>query len=210
VITPCQRTPDGYLQPGEDDDWHLLPSTRAAINACHRTCPIALEDCARQALSAGTRIGSKVVTVASGVIHAGIVCRGDAETRRALTEVAYPDGDAPEWVDVNPEDEECAVCSRSFVPDEDPTTNTTAHRAVDARPLCWSCYAIASREGALTPIRQIPDACQGECGRPMVRKVRRKGVPFICPPGSVVHEAGGKCGACIRAERRSAGEQVAA
>ena len=211
MITPCQLRPDGYLQPGENANWHLLDSTRGAIHACNTICPRPLADCAREALTTGNRIGSQIDTVASGVIHAGIVCRGDAETRRALVEIVYPDGDAPEWVDADPEDEECAVCSRRFVDESEPTTALTAHRAVDARPMCRSCYTIASREGTLTPIRPaVPSHCQGVCGRPMVVRQRAKGVTFIRPKGHAVHESGGKCASCIRTEQRRALVQVAA
>lgn len=201
VTTPCVNHP-GFLQPGNDPEWHTLPAAQDAIRLCHRKCPIPLEDCARQALTAGTLEGHNRQRVANGVIQAGIVCKGDHETRKALTELAYPNGDAPETF-LDDADEACSVCTRDFAPDEEPTTTTTTHRAVASSPLCWACYQAANRGGTLIPFRpSTPSHCQGPCGLPLMKRGQKI-------PGHVRHEKGGLCAACNRAARRAEQREAA-
>ena len=199
MTTPCVNHP-GFLQPGEDPDWHTTPTAQDAIRLCHRKCPIPLEDCARQALTAGTLEGHTRQRVANGVIAAGIVCNGNFETLKALTEIAYPDGDAPEsLVD---EDEFCEICTRDFVDTAVPTTPTTAHRATPSSPLCRGCYTAAGRQGNVIPLRApIPERCNG-CEEPMTTRSRPR-------EGHVRHEKDGFCASCNRAARRAALKEVA-
>jgi hypothetical protein len=197
---PCQSRPDFFIQQGEDPDWDTQPSTAWALNACERLCPTPLHECAMAALEAGTVDGQRYPRVASGVIQAGIICKGDSETRKALTELAYPNGDAPEWVEPAPDDEFCMVCGRTFVANDVPLTlGVTCRRHTPAYPLCSAHYMAARRAGTLKSIPPVavPDVCQGPCGRPMCKRAN----PL---PDHVIHESGGLCAACCRAARRGA------
>ncbi|SLG39900.1 Uncharacterised protein [Mycobacteroides abscessus subsp. abscessus] len=201
MTTPyCQANPAGFLQPGEDPAWHLTPAAQAAIRACARLCPVPLEDCARNALTAGTIPGSDRTRVASGVIQAGIVCRGDLTTHQALVAIAYPHGGGPEYVTADGA-ARCDRCRREFADDADEATDTgqRVRRAVKYLTLCTSCYKRAWRDGALPRRHRTPDRCI-TCGRPMTTRH----TPL---PGHVPHEARGSCRNCVRAAGRQAARE---
>ncbi|NKZ84486.1 hypothetical protein GS982_20000 [Rhodococcus hoagii] len=184
TLTPCQQHPNRYTQPGDAETW--LGATWAR-NACHTSCPRPIDECAREALSAGTLLYADPVThpiVASGGIWAGIQCRGDAATHQALTAIAYPDGDAPEATT-----SACAVCTRPFRTEEDENVVgiDSVHRATPNSPLCRGCYSTARRTGNLRPLRTpVPETCNA-CGRAMGRK-----------HGQVRHHTAGNCINCVR------------
>ncbi|QCQ89972.1 hypothetical protein [Rhodococcus sp. SGAir0479] len=136
---PCLGRP-GFLRPKDASGWQVLPATIAAKALCQDRCPrdIFLA-CARSALTAGTCFEEEETRVADGVVMAGIVCRGDALTERALRRVIKQLAQAP-------------------------TTR--------------------------------PNQCRN-CHKPMTTR-RRKLV------GHVVHEGGGMCTGCRRAQQRSA------
>lgn len=189
--TPCEQHPNRYIQPGEAVTW--LGATWAR-NACRTSCPRPIDECAREALSAGTLLDADPVThpiVASGVIQAGIHCRGDVATHQALTAIAYPNGDAPAVTT-----SACAVCSRPFrvEEDEDVVGIESVHRASLNSPFCRACYSSANRKGILQPLRAtVPDTCR-VCCKAMSTRTSPK-------PGTVRHESGGRCVNCVRAGR---------
>ncbi|WIM71976.1 WhiB family transcriptional regulator [Corynebacterium suedekumii] len=79
---PCHRSRiRGFIDPHAPDH-----SVRAAIKVCEH-CPIRKE-CARDALTAGTSLDGEYTRPAGAVVQAGIICRGDQDTARALARVA--------------------------------------------------------------------------------------------------------------------------
>ncbi|MEV0251177.1 hypothetical protein AB0H76_31610 [Nocardia sp. NPDC050712] len=136
---PCLGLP-GFLEPKDTSGWQVLPATIAAQALCRDSCPRDLFlDCARSALSAGNSVGDDQDRVADGVVMAGIVCRGDALTGKALRRVIKQYAETP--------------------------ANRPRH--------CLNCH------------------------KPMTTR-RRKLL------GHVIHESGGLCTRCRRAEQRSA------
>lgn len=69
-----------------DPDGARAFSVRAALKMCE-ACPIRKE-CAEAGLTAGTSLGEDNRAPASGVIQAGVVCRGDHDTAVKLAEIA--------------------------------------------------------------------------------------------------------------------------
>lgn len=132
VKSPCRHT-----------DWHINPqpeTTPQAISMCH-DCPI-IQQCAREALTAGTSLDGSYVRPANDVIQAGVVCEGDELTGVALSLIAgIP---IPEYRDMKPRyqpPEMCAGCNDPMVKrrrDGAPLPNgTVAHTA---QGLCTRCY----------------------------------------------------------------------
>ncbi|MFD7843977.1 hypothetical protein ACFV4K_13725 [Nocardia sp. NPDC059764] len=78
----------GFLQPEDTTGWQFLPATLAARalrqDRCAREIFLA---CAHSALTAGTCVGDDRQRVADGVVMAGVVCRGDAFTEKAIRKV---------------------------------------------------------------------------------------------------------------------------
>lgn len=91
-VPPC-RGIDGFIQPAGSRNWQAHASTMAAQTICRELCPAGLfRDCAIAALSAGgidDEAGQ--AWVADGVVMAGVVCRGDRATERALQQVLAVD-----------------------------------------------------------------------------------------------------------------------
>lgn len=90
MLPPCTGQP-GYLQPGENPDWATHPDTVRAVQICLTACPLSqFRACAETGLTAGTVEWDKRRRVADGVVMAGIVCKGDSPTSRALRNAAGP------------------------------------------------------------------------------------------------------------------------
>ena len=83
ALTPCHRSLNKAFITGEDAPGH---SIRAAIAMCEQ-CPMR-RGCARDGLTAGSSLDGSVIAPARGVIQAGVVCRGDDATARALAAIA--------------------------------------------------------------------------------------------------------------------------
>ncbi|WP_032381004.1 hypothetical protein [Rhodococcoides fascians] len=207
MTAPCTTNPNSWLQPGEDPNWDRLPATRWAQAQCRNACPAAaFLDCARDALAAGTGTGQTRTRVASGVIAAGEICRGDIDTYYRLNQIVNPGIEPEPYI---ADDGACTDCERIFVPDDEPIVlgTNTAHRApTRANVLCHGCYTKARRGGTLNPsVRTIvPDECI-TCHEPMTRRSN----PI---DGHVIHEAAGNCTRCVRKLARAAklAEKVAA
>ncbi|MEU8895506.1 hypothetical protein [Nocardia sp. NPDC048505] len=84
---PCVGRP-GFLQPDDVLNWHELPETAAAQALCRERCPRdTFLACALSALTAGAGSGGDRQRAADGVVMAGIACRGDDLTVKALRNV---------------------------------------------------------------------------------------------------------------------------
>lgn len=193
--TPCTTHPDYFVQYGEDPGWHITPGAHWAAQQCRTACPLGIETCARNALRGGTLVDNDPNTrprVASGVVQAGVICRGDVASHQQLLDIAYPDGDRPTGATTDG----CEVCGRTFITaaDLDPD-DEYAHRATANSPLCRGCYSTARRNGHLQPMRPpTPTHCLG-CEKPMTARTRRR-------PDTVRHESGGYCSNCCREAQR--------
>lgn len=180
MTLPCHTHPADFLQPGEDPLWHLGWGAKRAIASCLFSCP-RLQQCAQDAVHAGDLDQGKVNAVADGVIQAGVVCRGDMTTRRALRTVANG-GTAPSA-------DCCLGCERPF---------TKVRRL--ARGMCVSCDSLARRTGgtarAATPRPEPVQKCIA-CHLPMVARGAERG------PGQARRGANGRCHRCdMRLRRR--------
>ncbi|NLT57179.1 MAG: hypothetical protein GXX79_21980, partial [Actinomycetales bacterium] len=79
----CHRNPNrAFSDPDNAPDF----SIRAALKLC-AACPVRTQ-CARDALHAGDSLDGHTTAPATGVIAAGIICRGDADTAHALARAA--------------------------------------------------------------------------------------------------------------------------
>lgn len=171
---PCADHPDDFLQPGEREGWHRTESARRALFSC-KECPYR-QPCATAALTAGTTLDATIAALANGVIQAGVVCRGDVATLRALRAVAGGEPDA------------CTACGRSF-----------AHVVPKARGLCSGCYSASRRVAGIATAQPRPTPAPecSDCDRPMSR-------PPV-PAGHVRHSAHGRCHTCDARWRRATG-----
>lgn len=202
---PCTTRPDLFLQPGEDHNWHTTAAATTARNLCTTVCQFRT-DCAREALTLGTLEGTNTPRVADGVIAAGIVCRGDADTLYRLQRVAgllplhrTTNTPAPTPAQPAATGTACTGCNTPAVPKDQPRIDGTVHLA--ARGLCWACYTAAKRAGTLTATKAPrPEHCT-DCARPMTASRKRP------PEGWVMHESRGRCTACTR--RHTAQETAA-
>lgn len=79
----CHRSKNRAFR---DPDHAHERSIRAAQAMCGH-CPI-LRQCAREALTSGAALDGTYLRPASGVVQAGVVCRGDQSTAIRLAEVA--------------------------------------------------------------------------------------------------------------------------
>ncbi|MCZ4557963.1 hypothetical protein O4215_20590 [Rhodococcus maanshanensis] len=179
---PCPGQP-GFLQPGEQENWHLNPETVAAQQVCATACPVRLE-CVRRARTSGTH-----GHVADGVVAGGIICRGDTKTMWALRDLEQ------QLAPVAAQPAACLGCERTFVESGYPTHSGTAHHA--GRGLCHGCYSAARRTESFTNVRAIrPTHCIGpDCGKPMVSNREKPG------PGQVRHHAKSLCTRCSEKSR---------
>lgn len=186
----CARHPDDFqLHTGDDENNtadkasinNLLtpPEQLAAYHRAIETCetcaivePATFRACAKAALTAGTTIDGELEACADGIIQAGIECRGDRDTWRALKKAAG-----------EPVDEtRCVICDRSFIDD-------VIERGDG---VCAGCTQVTTRHLVVapsTPRNTPPDECL-ECGRAMVT------FP-LGPEGTVRHAARGYCRRCI-------------
>lgn len=185
-------TRGGFLQPGEDPNWHLLPATELAVVLCRTECPRgAFTACARAALDQLGRVPDEphVPTVADGVVAAGIVCRGDEATADALRAVLGEQ-------DSSAAPAACIGCARPLG-DHGETVRSAA------RGLCKGCYSATARAGQLAPVYQLrPECCDG-CARPLVG--RRDDLP----EGHARYHSGGRCEACHKRHTRAARKAAA-
>ncbi|MFC9874861.1 hypothetical protein [Nocardia salmonicida] len=183
-----------FVQPGENHAWHETADAAAAIEICETSCPISeVIGCARRALSAGnlTGVGVRATRPASGVIAAGIVCRGSAATTAALEKViaTYDRTTGPA----------CRGCQRQLVDAGIPLVEGQAHKA--ARGLCKGCYSATGRAGALAPVYRLRTPgmpCAG-CERPTVGRHAT-----TVPAGHARYAANGLCLRCDSQARRNA------
>lgn len=193
---PCHQD-NRFLQSGEQRNWHLLPDTVAAVTICETECPISrVVECAREALGSGRLLqrGQRrnLPRPASGVVAAGIICRGTDETRDALDAVIARYSRSSDPVKT------CTGCERALVSAGTPITDPDTEAHHGGRGLCKGCYAASSRGGHIRSVRQPrPSHCVG-CSRPMV------GRNDDAPDGHVRHHSRGQCVSCqVRARRSS-------
>lgn len=83
AIPPCHRSKNTAFSAPDRAPGR---SIRAALTMC-RACPL-VAACAALALQSGTSLDGSRTGPAEGVIQAGVICRGDDDTARALAEVA--------------------------------------------------------------------------------------------------------------------------
>lgn len=202
IQTPCQLRPAAFLQPGEDDRWASLPAARWAVQQCRNVCP-KLTKCALEALALGNLSEEgRAQHPAAGVIMAGVVCNGSLTTRAML--MAVVDRRALPHTPVRTE--LCAgVCGNRLVTDGHRPLNPGEALVFNGRRrMCRACYYAAYRARTLPVAEQRPTHCC-VCYRPMTTKTRKLA-------GHVVHESGGRCGACARAvaRERARGAQAVA
>lgn len=114
-------------------------SISAAVKVC-QSCPI-LRQCAADALHSGSTLDSSYTRPASAVVQAGVVCRGDGDTARALAEIAgveVPRYRTKKRRTAPPR--QCTNCHRPMVPwtREDVPEGYVMHRG---RGICTKCRA---------------------------------------------------------------------
>lgn len=186
-------------------------SRRAAVKMCQH-CPIRRQ-CARDALTGGTSLDGNMVAPATGVISAGIHCRGDDATAQALAdiaEVAVPPYRQQRKRPRAPK--QCVSCGAGMVPwtrYEVPEGKVMAH----ARGHCVNCRSAyratldAEREASgktaglrkpapMRRLSRVPDHCQ-DCEHPMLPASHPK------REGFVLHEGRGLCRSCYARDRRA-------
>ena len=194
----CARHPDDFqLVTGDDDNAtadkasinNLLtpPEQLAAYHRAIETCetcaivePATFRACAKAALTAGTTIDGELEACADGVIQAGIECRGDRATWRALKQAAGEPVDPAR----------CIICDRSFL-------DEVIERGDG---VCAGCTQVTTRHLVIapsTPRNTPPDECLS-CAKPMERG------PGPHPAGVVRHAARGYCRHCITKVERNA------
>lgn len=195
----CSRHPNDFQLVTKDDEldrpdnassWNLLadPEELAAIDraldtchTCHVVEPDTFQACAKAALESGRTLDGELEAVASGAIWAGVECKGDKRTLRALKQAAG------ETVDPL----RCIICDRSFLDD-------VIERGDG---VCAGCTQVTTRHLVVapsTPRNTPPDECL-ECGNHMARG------PGPHPEGVVRHAARGYCRRCInRVESQAA------
>lgn len=182
-------------------------SRRAAVKMCLH-CPIRRQ-CARDALTGGTSLDGNVIAPATGVISAGIHCRGDDATAQALAQIAGVA--APKYRKQRPRPrapKQCVSCGAEMVPwtrYEVPEGKVMAH----ARGHCVNCRsaynAMRAREDGLVTLRKpapprgrhrTPSHCR-DCQRPLI--------PASHPAreGYVKHHAGSRCSGCYKRSRKA-------
>lgn len=174
--TPTGNVLDLFVSHAEHESSELALDT---CNTCRIVEPDTFTACARAALVAGTTLDGVLEACASGVIQAGIECRGDLTTWRQLKHAAG------ETLD----DDDCDVCGRSFL------TEVSGNR----RGVCAGCARVISRhDGVVAPStarNEQPPECL-DCHLPMTRD------PGRLDEGWVRHAARGLCRRCDRKARR--------
>ncbi|MFE3754101.1 hypothetical protein ACFXO9_07305 [Nocardia tengchongensis] len=136
---PCLGLP-GFVEPVSAFDWDRLPATAAAQRVCAERCPRdRFRACATAALAAGTLIGDEAPSVADGVVMAGIVCRGDAITRRRLQAVLADD------VDPRVRPDRCVSCQRPMTTRRRKRPGYVVH---ESNGRCGACKRAEQRAGA--------------------------------------------------------------
>ena len=194
----CARHPDDFqLHTGDDENDtadkasinNLLtpPEQLAAYHRAIETCetcaiiePDTFRACAKAALTAGTTIDGELEACADGVIQAGIECRGDRRTWRALKAAAGEPVDPAR----------CIICNRSFL-------DEVIERGDG---ICAGCTQVTTRHLVIapsTPRNTPPNECLA-CGKQMERG------PGPHPQGVVRHAARGYCRHCITKVERNA------
>lgn len=207
--SPCHKT---RIRAFIDADAVPERSRRAAITICEH-CPIRRQ-CARDALTGGTSLDGNMTAPATGVIQAGIHCRGDQGTAQALAEIAgvrVPTYRKKRKRNHAPSN--CVACGADMVPwtrGEVPEGKVMAY----ARGHCVHCRsaynAMKAREGDQEPVKlrkpapprgrqRTPSHCR-DCQRPMI--------PSSHPPreGYVKHHAGSRCATCYKRSRKAEGK----
>lgn len=177
-----------FVQPGENHNWHKTADALAAIEICETACPIsAFVDCARHALTSGslTGTGSRAPRPATGIIAAGIVCRGSTATAAQLEQriAQYQ----PLGASTVPT---CRGCSRRLIRTGAPGEGEAR---VAARGLCKGCYSATSRVGSLAKVYTIhqPGTPCTRCQRPTVAR----GATEV-PEGHTRYHSLGLCRGC--------------
>lgn len=178
------------MQHGDDDSWSRHPDTLAAQEICLTDCPLSrYRACAKAARNFGrTPDDRSHIYPPAGIVAAGVICEGDADTTRALRR-AESGRDRPDRL-------RCLNCDRALIHVGTPGEGEA--RAA-ARGLCKGCYQSARRLGTLSLAARLarPDVCT-ECSAPMVGAGQHR------PDGHVIHHGHGQCQACAAKARRTA------
>lgn len=184
----CSRHPDDFQLPDEPaggpdlftshDHHEAVERALDTCGLCEQFHPATFDACAKAALTAGTSVDGVLEACASGVVQAGVECRGDLPTWRQLkTAAGEPPADAA-----------CEVCGREL----DGGRNRAG--------VCNSCSQVILRHEVVAPAAERfepPPECVS-CNRRMVRTSGPR------PDGWVRHAARGQCRRCHRAGERAA------
>lgn len=204
INAPCKLSKNiAFIDPGKAKRWSL----NAAVKTCEQ-CPV-LQQCALNALHAGGSVDGSMTRPATDVLQAGVICRGDARTARALAKIAGVDT-PPKYRNEkrrNFAPDHCVNCRTPMVgwtrhPEEIPKGHVMAY----ARGHCVNCR---------TAYKKLLDA---ERGAPKLRKpARRRKIYTHCSeckrpvkmrgdelePGYLRHFALGYCESCYKQRRHA-------
>ena len=142
---PACETQRVYTTP----ETHTLTDINDAALTC-RTCPL-LKQCATQALTAGTTLDERHVGPATGVIQAGVWCKGDQWTANQLARVAgLPAPDLAPTAPA-PRPDTCLGCDQPMVPRKFRARTTPNVLTHGAHGYCRICDARRRRQKAYVP-----------------------------------------------------------
>lgn len=129
----------GFIQRSTLRNWPVHPETVAAQKICRTRCPAGqFRTCAEAALRAGEIFGeTDRPRVADGVVMAGVVCRGDAATARALRRILSAHAEDP-----NAADRRCADCQRPMCTRR---RRKPGHVLHGSGGRCYGCYRASGR-----------------------------------------------------------------
>lgn len=199
MMTTHRHNP-AWLSPGAAQR-HEVDSAKALCLSCPQ-----IGVCAVSALRAGDTLDGSRITPATDVMQAGMICRGDAATARALAEIAgvpVPDYRDQSTRAIPPR--RCAECEEPMVgwSRSGPPPGFVMHRGRGFCTHCRTAYNAALRaKGTVRrktkpPMRswEIPKRCTN-CQLPMIKGWSRK--PKV---GEVVHDSKGRCTSCRDGKR---------
>lgn len=202
---PCHKTKNRAFI---NADYVPERSRRAAVKMCQH-CPIRRQ-CAREALTGGTSLDGNLTAPATGVIQAGIHCRGDDATAQALAAVAG--AVAPTYRKQRKRKrapKHCVSCGADMVPwtRHEVPEGYVMHRGRGYCAECRGAYSLAlksdgrAEKGLRKPaprrrLSRVPDHCQ-DCEHPMLPASHPK------REGFVLHEGRGLCRSCYARARRA-------
>lgn len=135
---PCTQAPDWFVQPGEMRGWAEREEARTAVSWCRSRCdPAVFQACARFALTSGWIGVDGTQRPASGVVMAGVVCKGNDATEAQLK--ALLPQEPP------PRPEACVVCKRPMSTKCRHVPGTVVH---ESQGRCAGCVRAARRQEA--------------------------------------------------------------